>query len=321
MVSQRYLALIRTIADRRVVTTGMLADMEFGSDQAARRAVRAMVQQSLVQVGYDRLGRRQGRPEQVISLMAASVDALKAAGALPPDTDLADVQSASLECSLDHQLMLNWVYVAVRQLARRVPDFDATFVASTSPFRTTVPGALAGLNMHIPDAGGQDGKVTLRPDAILVLTHRPSSRSLLFFVEVDMSTESRVSPSGKPNDIRRKLVSYRIALAKNLYKCCERITGAPFNGFRVLFVANTLARSADLCRLVEEMAPMDFVWVTDHGRLQDAGLGGPIWYRGGRRDVSPQSILGSCATGDQNSVFPSSSSPRLPIPVGHTQRD
>jgi len=295
MLSQRYLDLIRTIADRREVTTGMLADLEFGSEQAARRAIRAMVQQGLLKVGYDRLGRRQGRPEQLISLTRAAVDALKAAGALPPDTDLADVQPDTLDDSLDHQLMLNWVYVAVRRLLMDSTDFDATFVASTSPFRTTVPGALAGLNMHISDAEAQDGKVTLRPDAILVLTHRPSSKSLLFFVEIDMSTEPLVSPSGKPNDIRRKLVSYRIALAKRLYKGCERITETPFNGFRVLFVANTLARSADLCRLVEEMAPMDFVWVTDHGRVQDAGLGGTIWHRGGRRDVSPQSILGSHA--------------------------
>jgi hypothetical protein len=296
MVTKRYLALIRTFADRRVLTTGMLAKLEFGSEQAARRAVRAMVQQSLVQVGYDRLGRRQGRPEQVLSLMPAAVDALKVAGDLPPDTDLADVQSAALEDTLDHQLMLNWVYVASRQLAKQCPDFDATFVASTSPFRATVPGALAGLNMHIPDADGQDGKVTLRPDAILVLTHRPSSKSLLFFVEIDMSTEPLASPSGKPNDIRRKLVNYRIALAKKLYKGCERITGTPFNGFRVLFVANTLARSADLCRLVEEMAPMDFVWVTDHGRIETDGLHGNIWRRGGRAGAALQSILGSLAS-------------------------
>ena len=57
MLSQRYVALIRTIADRRVLTTGMLADLEFGSDQAARRAVRAMAQHALLQVGSDRLGR------------------------------------------------------------------------------------------------------------------------------------------------------------------------------------------------------------------------------------------------------------------------
>jgi hypothetical protein len=293
MFSERYLALIRTIADRRVLTTGMLADLEFGSSQAARRAVRAMVQHALVQVGSDRLGRRQGRPEKLISLSPVAVNALKASGALPRDTDLADVQAFALEDILDHQLMLNWVYVAVRRLLMDSTDFDATFVASTSPFRATLPGALAGLNMHIPDADGQDGKATLRPDAILVLTHRPSSRSLLFFVEVDMSTEPRVSPSGKPNDIRMKLVKYRTALARRLYKSCEQITGTTFNGFRVLFVANTQARSAEICRLVEEMAPMDFVWVTDHGRLQNAGLGGPIWHRGGRRDVPPQSILGT----------------------------
>ena len=67
-------------------------------------------------------------------------------------------------------------------------------------------------------------------------------------------------------------------------------------GFRVLFVANTLERAVVLRRLAEEMAPMDFVWTTDHGRLRGSGLHGAIWQRGGRAGVADQSVLGSVAS-------------------------
>jgi hypothetical protein len=305
MIAKRYLTLIRTIAECRVLSTGQFAALEFGSEQAARRSLRAMAGQKLVQVGYDRLGRRKGRPEQLISLLPMAVEALKESGALPKDMDPADALAASLEGMLDHQLMLNWVSIAIQDLLKTQSDFGAVFVSSTSPFRTAIPSALAGLNMVLPPNDDPDGKVTLCPDGILVLTHRPSRRTILFFIEVDMATEPMVSPSGKPNDIRRKLVNYRISLGRKLYKSCERIADAPLSGFRVLFIANTLERSAAMCRLVEEMSPMDFVWVTDHGRLQESGLGAAIWRRGGRAGVAPQSILGSIpspATGTGRSV-------------------
>ena len=296
MVPDRYLALIRTVAECRVLTTGQLAALEFGSEQAARRAVRSMVSQELLHLGYDRLGRQRGRPEQLLSLKPAAVQALKDAGILPKDADPEDAQAGPLEDLLDHQIMLNWVRIAVQELLKARPDFGAAFVSSTSPFRTQVPGALASLNIALPCADGTGAASTVYPDAVLVLSHRPSLRSLLFFVEVDMSTESVASPSGKPNDIRQKLINYRIALGRKLYKSCERIAGATLTGFRVLFVANTLERAAVLCRLAEEMAPMDFVWITDYGRLRESGLHGGIWRRGGRAGLADQSILGSVAS-------------------------
>lgn len=305
MVADRYLALIRTVAECRVLTTGQLAALEFGSEQAARRAVRAMVSQELLHLGYDRLGRQRGRPEQLLSLKPAAVQALKDAGILTKDADPEDAQAGPLKELLDHQLVLNWVHVAVQQLLKARPDIGAVFVSSTSPFRAQVPGALASLNLTLPCTAGEVGASTVYPDAVMVLTHRPTQRNILFFVEVDMSTESIASPSGKPNDIRQKLINYRIVLGRKLYKTCERITGSPLTGFRVLFVTNTLERAAVLCRLAEEMAPMDFVWITDHGRLREAGLHAAIWNRGSRMGIAPQSILGGAASAGE-AVVPKS---------------
>jgi hypothetical protein len=296
MLTNRYLALIRTVAECRVLTTGQFAMLEFGSEQAARRAVRAMASQDLLHLGYDRPGRQRGRPEQLLSLKPLAVQVLKKSGALPKDTNTEDAQAGPLEEFLDHQLMLNWVRIAVQELLKARPDFGAVFVSSTSPFRAQIPGALDSLNMALPCSDGTGGPSTVYPDAVLIMSHRPSQRSLLFFVEVDMSTESVASPSGKPNDIRQKLINYRIALGRKLYKSCERIVGVPLTGFRVLFVANTLERASVLCRLAAEMAPMDFVWITDHGRLRGSGLHGAIWHRGSRADVADQSVLGSVAS-------------------------
>jgi hypothetical protein len=48
-----------------------------------------------------------------------------------------------------------------------------------------------------------------------------------------------------------------------------------------------------LCRLVQEMPPSDFIWLTDQQRMFTHGLSAKIWARSGKQDSNRESILGN----------------------------
>ncbi len=117
--------------------------------------------------------------------------------------------------------------------------------------------------------------------------------TLLFFLEVDMGTETIASRRPGGGDVRQKIVVYQSCFRGGLYKRYEPILGARLRGFRVLVLAHTSSRLAALCRLVRETPPSDFVWLTDQERMFSQGIWAPIWARGGHIDSPPQSILGT----------------------------
>ena len=93
-------------------------------------------------------------------------------------------------------------------------------------------------------------------------------------------------------DVRQKIINYQALFRSGHYKRYARVFDASINGFRLLFLANTSARLASLCRLIKEMPPSDFVWLTDQEIMFSHGLSAEIWVRGGRNNESLQSILG-----------------------------
>ena len=117
-------------------------------------------------------------------------------------------------------------------------------------------------------------------------------KTLLFFLEADMSTETLASADKDSKDVRQKIINYQTLFRSGHYKRYARVFDASINGFRLLFLANTSARLAALCRLIKEMPPSDFVWLTDQELMFSHSLSAEIWVRGGRDNESLQSILG-----------------------------
>jgi hypothetical protein len=103
------------------------------------------------------------------------------------------------------------------------------------------------------------------------------------------------SPKGDSRDIRQKIINYRKYFSTGRYKRHGELFGASFNGFRMLLLANLDERRKGLCRVVREMTPSDFIWVSDQKRLFVEGAGGAIWARGGKCEDPLQSILGKLA--------------------------
>ncbi len=46
-----------------------------------------------------------------------------------------------------------------------------------------------------------------------------------------------------------------------------------------------------ICQLVRNMPPSDFIWITEQNKMFKKGLGAEIWWRGGKSDNRPESIL------------------------------
>ena len=138
------------------------------------------------------------------------------------------------------------------------------------------------------------GKITsFKPDATFSIYDSNQDKTLLFFLEVDLGTETLASPKREVTDVRQKILNYGICFDTQVYKRYERLWSCQLNGFRLLFLTDTSSRMSTLCSLAREMQPSDFIWVTQKDRMFEDGISADIWARGGRLDTSPQSILGS----------------------------
>ena len=133
------------------------------------------------------------------------------------------------------------------------------------------------------------------PDCVLAVQDREAGKTSLFFLEVDLGTESLVSLRHRGKDIQEKVTNYQAYFRGKEYKRYEQLWGTPLRGFRLLFLAGSAPRMVDLCRLTENTPPSDFIWLTDRESMLSRGMWAPIWVRGGHVGTPLQSILGSRA--------------------------
>jgi hypothetical protein len=245
------------------------------------------------------LGQSRGRSERLVSLSAEGIAVVRAA--VPSLYEVPDKQISGEEIhTVDHHLLSNWFQIHLEYVTQVVPQISHTYLTPTS--------ALAGKDMNNRSLvyernnaeDGRPGKVTsFTPDAVFTLTDTSQGKTLLFFLEVDRGTETVASPARHPRDIRQKLLNYQHYFRTSQFKRYEAIWNTSLNGFRLLFLATTRARLNALCKVVRDMPPSGFVWLTDQEQLFAAGVGAKIWTRGGRHDTALQSILGSaiaCST-------------------------
>jgi hypothetical protein len=287
------IAVLASLAEYRLITVPQsLGACGFSGLQVARRRLAALEEQHLVQSSSRGYGRHRGRPEKVFGLTPAGFDVLKEQGRLPGTAEFDQVSGAAIACP-DHQLLLNWFRVHLTHLPTALPRLSVAPVAtSNSPFVARVAEEAAEQPEDISGALAQQKKRGLVPDAVFAITDAQEKKSLLFFLEVDMGTETVASPSREPGDLRAKVTKYQQYFRENAYRAYERPWSATFNGFRLLILTNTPERLHSLCALVREMQPSGFVWLTCELSLTADGLAAPIWARAGRTDKPLESIVG-----------------------------
>lgn len=283
MPGRDHLEFLKLVAEHCMLSVSQLADLLGTSAQGARRKIR-QYNALLAKTSYPLSGKT-GRPETIIAPGPKAIALLKQANDFHSIAFKGDPFSG-----LQHQISLNGFRLCFYRLAGA--DLSTQFIAANSPFRLDEHGR-SSLRERVPIQPRGEGERLFVPDAACAITSVSRKSSLLCFVEIDMGTETLCGRG--PTDIRTKILNYRTYLGRRLYAKFEDLFATRFKGFRVLFVTSTQRRMKQMCRLVREMKPSDFAWITDYQSATSAGLGAAIWARGGHDDKPLQSLLGSLA--------------------------
>jgi len=181
-----------------------------------------------------------------------------------------------------HQLLINWTRLHLNHIKANKPRLDVSFLSPVFYSHSY------SIDVNDPVLGS-----TVIPDGIFIITDLERMKSLLFFLEVDMGTETLVSINIKTKDIQKKMLSYVKIFKDRAYKKYEDLFKVLLNGFRVLFIAESNSRAKQLSRVAGSIENADFVWLTDQELLFDNGIADEIWIKGGRSGDKLYSILGS----------------------------
>jgi len=187
---------------------------------------------------------------------------------------------------------LNWVRAYLHHVRTVVPGLKIAFLAHNSPF---LPPGFSNIPITADPAPAEAEPqriISLKPDAAFSISDPTEGKTVLFFLEVDRGTEILASPKRAPTDIRQKTLNYGVCFDRQTYRKYESLWNCQLNGFRLLFITDSVARLSTLCSLVQAMPPSDYIWLTVTDRMFEDGIAAEIWARGGRLDASPQSIFG-----------------------------
>jgi hypothetical protein len=284
--------ILECFAEYRVLTVSQVASLFHKSKQAIRRRLRDLEERDLVEVVGTEFGRGRGRPENSLGLTEHGIDVLKERGMLGQDVTYDKVLGDSLFAK-DHQLMVNWFRIHLKEVERLLPRVNINILAQNSPF---LPKGQDG-RMLITDCSPVPGSgmkgVMFWPDAVFAIADTVTGKTCLFFLELDCRTETLASPKRDMTDVRQKIVNYQWYFQSGGYKRYEEVFKSSLRGFRLLFLANTHGRLVALCKLVQEMKPSNFIWLTECNRLFADGASAEIWSKGGDLQAPQRSILGS----------------------------
>lgn len=279
--------ILSFIALYRILTVSQIAALTQRSRQVIRRRLRSFSGEDLIITRMRGFGRSSGRPEEIIFLADKAARIFKDEALFSESIPLISPKNIDA-IAVDHDLLINWFFIHLIQLEKTITDLT---------INPHAPGVLMKnhgnhgfFNPYIRIKSENDF-IEFIPDGIFSIWHKGMEKGLLFFLEVDMDTEPVASLDRNPKDIRQKILNYQAIFRNGHYKRFEKIFGFKFNGFRLLFLTNSPARSTSLSRLVQEMPPSDFIWLTNQEKMFSEGLSAEIWVRGGKMDRSPQSII------------------------------
>ena len=284
--------LLAAIAEHRVLTVSQVTAIQRKSRQVVRRRLNKLEQAGFIISATRGFGQSRGRPEKTVSLTKEGASLLSSKYPALRDVPLNKMNAEKIRC-MEHQLLTNWFCIHLGQIEHAIPEFSIQFLSPTSPFLKRDNSDIPLIFEPLPAEGQSKNVSGFTPDGVFSITHRKRQMTLLFFLEVDMGTESVASLKRDPRDVRQKVINYQEYFRSDRYKRYEKYWDCNLKGFRLLFLTNTDARVAVLSRLVQEMPPSKFIWLTSLKQMFSHGLSAEIWVRGGKQDVPCESILGT----------------------------
>lgn len=283
--------LISFIGEFGILAVPQLSALSQRSDQSIRRRMRYLLDDGMICIRQRPYGQKKGRPENLLSLTDKGWKIfLGQNGESYPK--YSQIEKTMDTIFIEHELLLNWGLIHLIQIERKIDQLSIKFLTQNLITLKSLHGNTPGIIERAPIKDSDQEFSEFIPDAVFMIRNSALKKSLLFFLEVDMGTETSASPKRIQNDIRQKIINYQSYFRSGQYKRYDKIFGTRFNGFRLLFLTNSFPRLKTLCRLVREMPPSDFVWLTSQERMFSSGLSEKIWARGGRYDGLHHSILG-----------------------------
>ena len=284
--------ILKSLAEYRIVTVKQISALYQSNKTAMSKKMKAFKKAGLAEKLRATLGHNLGRPEELIHLTERGFDVLKEQSIIHPSISYDAVSGADIHCA-NHQLLMNWFRIHLEQIQRVLPRLSYQIFTDKSPFLPLDLDMRPVLTEYVPSAHKKGEMVKFVPDAVVASKDAKTGTSLLFFLEVDMGTETSASLDRQPGDVREKILNYQAYFKTDRYKRYEKVWGCHFNGFRLLFLTHTPSRLRLLCNLTQQMPPADFVWLTEQSRMFSKGVADNIWARGGNLSRPAESILGS----------------------------
>jgi len=283
-------ALLRDVAECRMLTLSQIAVLHFGSKRSARRRMQQLVKDEFLAVLPVSGGTGLGRPESVFEVSNAGYSLLRSQRILPDALSFEQVSGDPLLRQAGHQILMNWCRIHLAHLVKEFPQLQIDFLSFNSPFALAY-GHSGPFVRDCVQFHEEDEPVWFTPDAAAAITDTKRGITVPFFLEVDMDTETKAGSQG--GDIREKIIRYQQYFRSEGYKRYEKIWSRELDGFRLLFLANSPQRMESLAATVRSTPPSDFVWVTSQDKMFAGGISGNIWARGGKTELGLQSILGN----------------------------
>lgn len=283
--------LLINLAEHRLLTVTQIAALTDLGKPAVRNRLAKLGEAGLVVERTPASSKRRGRPERWMSLSINGISVLREVTGLSRSVRPDDVTADGIRCA-EHLLAVNWFRISLMRSQLSIPRLSTRFLSSTSPFVERQSDGRSIVSDVAPEAGHNGQLVPFTPDGVFTLHDSESGKTLLFFLEVDMGTETLASSHPGTKDIRQKVVTYQQYFRSQRYKRYETLCDYTLNGFRVLFLASTPSRRTSLSKLVCATPPSNFIWLTDQDRMFNEGLAAHIWARGGRQEESRGSIVG-----------------------------
>jgi len=282
--------ILSLISLYRILTVSQLAAITQRSRQVIRKRLRFLFSKNLILMKMRGFGRGSGRPETIISITETAAELLLNKGVFSEINSLIPKKNIDF-LAVDHELLINWFYIHLIQIHQSLPDLTINPHAPCFLLNNEKKHYEFFKSLIRIETG--DDFIEFVPDGIFTIRHKGIGKSLLFFLEIDMGTESMASLGRNSNDVRQKISNYQALFRTGHYKCYEEIFKSKYNGFRLLFLVNSSSRLVSLCRLAQEMPPSNFIWLTDQERMFTNGVSADIWVQGGQYEEPPRSILGS----------------------------
>ena len=282
--------ILSEISEKKYLTVLQISLLCNRSEQVIRRRLRYLLSNGLISVRERVFSRSRGRKGHILSITLRGLEALKKEEALSNNAAYITDETPNI-LSVEHEILTNWFQVGLKKMIETDPSFKVVVLTTSSHLLNHGSPDKPFIMETLVDPDCPKNRSTLIPDGVILITLKKTRKTLLYFLEVDMGSETLVSISGKSNDLMQKIQKYQRLFKNKTYSKYNEIANYKLNGFRLLFLTATESRKISICRLVENAPPSDFIWVTDKDSMMNHGVSDKIWARGGRLSNSPKSIL------------------------------